>query len=159
MKFLLAPWRWAFLSKPCARSGCVFCNAVSREDPDDLILYQGRHMFVILNKFPYSTGHLMVVPYAHLASPEYIPAEGVEEMWALLNRAIGILRTCFSPEGFNVGMNIGGPAGAGIPGHVHLHLVPRWPGDANFMATTAGTRVVSYDIRQVVDIMRKEFAS
>lgn len=157
MKFLHAPWRWSFLSRPCGQRGCVFCRAVEENDPDDLVIHRGRHNYVILNKYPYSTGHLMVVPYAHVALPDDLHRDASGEMWTLMVRSRRALEKCFSPEGFNVGVNMGAAAGAGIKDHVHMHVVPRWRGDSNFMAVTGDTRVVSYDIREVTRLLREEW--
>jgi len=160
MKFLHAPWRWSFLSRPpCSHGECVFCNLLEKDDPDDLMIHRGKHLFVILNKYPYSTGHLMVVPYDHLALPDHLSADAAREMWSLLIQSRQTLARCFSPEGFNLGMNINDVAGAGVRNHVHMHVVPRWKGDANFMAIAANTRVVSYDIREVTAILRREWAA
>lgn len=135
----------------------MFCRAVEENDPDDLIVYRGDHNFVILNKYPYSTGHLMVVPYAHVSLPDGLSRDASKEMWSFMLRARMALEKCFSPDGFNMGMNLGAAAGAGIKDHVHLHIVPRWRGDANFMAVTGDTRVMSYDIKEVTRLLREEW--
>ncbi|MEN8223607.1 MAG: HIT domain-containing protein, partial [Acidobacteriota bacterium] len=107
--------------------------------------------------YPYSSGHLMIVPFKHISSPEKISPGSSVELWGLMNRAINILKNNFSPDGFNIGMNIGGAAGAGIKEHVHLHIVPRWSGDSNFMGVIGETKVVSYDINVIYDTLRREF--
>ncbi len=157
MKFLLAPWRWDFISSADKKRGCVFCKVSKKVTPESLICYLGKEVFVILNKYPYNSGHLMVVPYAHMDSPEKLSIEISKEMWGLMNKAVGILKRNFNPDGFNVGMNIGGSAGAGVRGHIHLHIVPRWNGDSNFMGVLAGTKVVSYDIIKIHEIIKNEF--
>ena len=157
MKFLSAPWRWDFISRLVRAKGCVFCNALKLPPDESLICYRGEKYFVILNKYPYNTGHLMIVPYSHLDSPDKIPPEDSVEMWALMNKAMDILKRSFSPVGFNMGMNIGRAAGAGVKDHCHLHIVPRWDGDANFMPIIGATDVVSYDINTIFSILQKEF--
>lgn len=158
MKFLSAPWRWDFISKISKKKGCVFCDALKMPDDDALICHRGRDFFVILNKYPYNTGHLMIVPYEHLGSPDQIPPETAMEMWELSNHAIAILKRSFNPMGFNLGMNLGGVAGAGVKDHIHLHIVPRWNGDANFMPVIGGVKVLSYDMETVYETLKKEFS-
>ncbi|MCK5003752.1 MAG: HIT domain-containing protein [Candidatus Aminicenantes bacterium] len=158
MKFLSAPWRWDFISSSGKKKGCIFCNLPKKLSRDSLICYLGDEFFVILNKYPYSSGHLMIVPYDHINSPEKISPESSIELWNLMNRAISILKKNFSPDGFNIGMNIGGAAGAGIKEHAHLHVVPRWNGDANYMGVIGNTKVVSYDIYHVYEKMKEGFS-
>jgi ATP adenylyltransferase len=153
MKYLSAPWRWDFICGLKKNNGCVFCQAQSKNDSDSLICWRGEKFFIILNKYPYSTGHLMIAPYAHRASPEELPAGELAEMWELTTRTLAMLRKFFNPEGFNIGMNIGKAAGAGVKDHFHLHIVPRWQGDANFMAVVGKTRVLSYDQEKVFNII------
>jgi len=158
MKFLSAPWRWDFISSSGKKKGCIFCELPKKLNRDSLICYLGNEFFVILNKYPYSSGHLMIVPYDHINSPEKISPESSVELWDLMNKAISILKKNFSPDGFNIGMNIGGAAGAGIKEHVHLHVVPRWNGDANYMGVIGDTKVVSYDIYHVYEKIKKGFS-
>jgi len=157
MKFLSAPWRWEFISSLIKKKGCVFCEALTLPENDSLICHRGRDYFVILNKFPYNTAHLMVVPFQHVDSPDKIDAQKTVEMWELMNRSMAIIREQFNPQGFNVGMNIGQVAGAGVKDHWHLHIVPRWGGDANFMPVIGKTRVLSYSIETIFTILRDEF--
>jgi ATP adenylyltransferase len=158
MKFLSAPWRWNFISGHGKEGGCVFCRALEGDDRDSLVCHRGEKFFVMLNKFPYSSGHLMVAPRAHVPSPEKMAAGELLEMWELAQRSLHILRENFRPEGFNIGMNIGKAAGAGVQDHFHLHIVPRWQGDANFMATIGETKVLSYDLETVFTAVRSAFA-
>ena len=131
---------------------CVFCEALAEnDDAKNLIVHRGQHCFVILNLFPYSNGHLMVVPFAHVDSVEGMTLESLSEMMALSQHGLGVLRAAYSPQAFNLGINIGGPAGAGVPGHVHLHLVPRWGGDTNFMSVLANTRVIPEALSQTYE--------
>ncbi len=158
MKFLPAPWRWNFISGLIKSDGCVFCRALEKKDQDSLVCFRGKKFFVLLNHYPYSTGHIMVAPMAHVSSPEGMGADELQEMWDLTNRSLVILKENFHPEGFNIGMNIGQAAGAGIKDHFHQHVVPRWPGDANFMATIGAIRVMSYDLDTVFTAIRSAFA-
>jgi len=122
---------------------CVFCNEMSRPDgPENLIVYRGRRAFVILNRFPYTSGHLMIVPFNHQASLEHLDAETRAEIMELTAQSMVILRRVYQPHGFNIGVNIGEAAGAGVLDHVHLHVVPRWVGDTNFMSSLSSTRVL-----------------
>ncbi|MFH2107963.1 MAG: HIT domain-containing protein [Chrysiogenia bacterium] len=158
MKYLSAPWRWEFISNFKKNIGCVFCQALSKEDHDSLICYRGNKFFIILNKYPYSTGHLLITPNAHIAAPEEMTATDLLEMWQLTNRSLTILKTSFHPDGFNIGMNIGNAAGAGVKDHFHQHIVPRWQGDANFMAVVGDTRLLSYDLETVFNTLRSAFS-
>lgn len=157
MKFLAAPWRWEFISSLIKKKGCVFCNALQLPAKESLICFRGQYFFVILNKYPYNTAHLMVVPYDHIDSPEKISSKKTIEMWELMNQGINIIKDQFNPHGFNIGMNIGHVAGAGVKDHVHLHIVPRWNGDSNFMPVIGKTRVLSYSIEDIFDILYREF--
>jgi ATP adenylyltransferase len=157
MKFLSAPWRWKFISSLIKKKGCIFCEALKLPANDSLVCYRGKDYFVILNKFPYNTAHLMIVPYEHVDSPEKIEPQKTVEMWELMNRSTKILTEQFHPQGFNIGMNIGQAAGAGVKDHVHLHIVPRWNGDANFMPVVGKTRVLSYSIETIFEILLREF--
>jgi len=158
MKFLSAPWRWAFVSALGKNGGCIFCQALAQDDGESLICCRGEKFFVMLNRYPYSSGHLLVAPIAHLASPEQLPAGELQEMWELTNRSLIALKENFHPDGFNIGMNIGKAAGAGVKDHFHQHVVPRWQGDANFMAVTGETRVLSFDQEMVLAALRAAFA-
>ncbi len=138
-----------------SESRCIFCDKPKEDrDAENLILHRGQHAYVILNLYPYNNGHFMVVPYAHVASPEQLPTPTLAEMMELLNRGLAALRKVYAPQAFNVGMNIGAAAGAGIAAHVHLHAVPRWAGDTNFMTVAAGTRVIPEDLRVTWQRMR-----
>ncbi len=143
MDYLWSPWRYSFISKGRPAGGCVFCEiAADHDDAARFVLRRARFNFVILNLYPYNTGHLMVVPYAHLATLESAPEETAAEMFRLTRESERHLRTVYKPEGINIGMNIGACAGAGIAGHIHMHALPRWLGDANFMSVIGETRVL-----------------
>jgi ATP adenylyltransferase len=133
----------SYIQSNKTEDGCAFCNELAKEDgPENLIVHRGKYNFVILNRYPYTSGHLMVVPYEHLPSIEELDADTRSEMMELGNRCLGVLRDCVKSQGFNLGLNIGDAGGAGILDHVHLHIVPRWIGDTNFMSSLGETRVV-----------------
>jgi len=144
MKRLFSPWRLRYVASASRRErGCVFCRAArGRGDRGSLVVARGRTHYVILNKYPYNNGHLMIVPREHLASPAQAEPESLAEMMALAVRCEAALRAAYRPSGINLGMNLGRSAGAGIEDHYHLHVVPRWDGDTNFMTVVHDTRVV-----------------
>lgn len=158
MKFLSAPWRWEFITNISKQKDCLFCRVHKENSDDSLICFRGKQYFIILNKYPYSTGHLMIVPYKHFSSPDKIAAGDSVEMWELLNKSIEILKRHLHPDGFNIGMNIGKAAGAGIKDHFHMHVVPRWAGDANFMSVLGETKVMSYRIDDIRNILKRDLA-
>jgi|SRR5882672_4709489 len=158
MDSLFAPWRYSYLVEEKAPGGCVFCAALSGAGgADDLIVHRGVHNFAILNLFPYNNGHLMVVPNAHLASPMASTVEQRAEMAELSAIGEEVLRETYRPDGLNLGMNLGRAAGAGIEEHFHLHIVPRWAGDTNFMTVLAGTRVIPEDLRATRERVSRGF--
>ena len=143
MKHLWSPWRMEYIQDHSRVSGCIFCEAwAGSDDEHTLLIHRGQSAFVILNRFPYTSGHLMVVPITHVPTLEEVPLPTLTEVMALTQTALTVLRQVYRPQAFNVGANIGELAGAGIAEHVHLHVVPRWAGDTNFMATLAETRVL-----------------
>ena len=143
MDYLWTPWRYAYVSTAEKASTCVFCDAVQAGDAAKvLIVHRGQHCFVILNAYPYTPGHVMIVPYAHLDELRKLPPEAASEMMALSQRMESVLRDLYHPDGINLGMNIGKAAGAGIAGHIHMHVLPRWVADANFMSVVGETRVL-----------------
>jgi ATP adenylyltransferase len=149
MEFVWSPWRYDYITSvgKTTTTSCVFCIGEDRAlDADRLIVHRGSHNFVILNLFPYTSGHLMVAPYAHTARFEDALPEQVAEMMTLAQRGIKALKELYRPEGFNIGLNLGHCAGAGIREHFHLHVVPRWIGDANFMGITGETRVLPEEL-------------
>jgi ATP adenylyltransferase len=158
MKFLSAPWRWDFITgKISNKGGCVLCAAQKKQTQESLVCFIGQSAYVILNRYPYNSGHLMVVPNQHTDSPLNLDSQVTGEVWELMKRSVEVLKKCFNPDGFNIGMNLGRAAGAGIEAHCHLHIVPRWQGDSNFMAAIAGTDVHSFDIRKIYEIIYNEF--
>ena len=143
MEYLWSPWRMRYITNHETSPECVFCEAARQEDgPANLIVARGDHAYIIMNRYPYTSGHVMVVPYAHQASFEQLDGESRAEIMELLARVMQVVRAVYAPEGFNVGANIGSAAGAGIADHVHFHVVPRWGGDTNFMSSLASTRVL-----------------
>ena len=144
MDYLWTPWRFQYVTAASQPDqDCIFCYADSQNrDRELLVLHRARFCFVILNRFPYSAGHLMLVPYRHFALLEDASAEELNEIFQLAARCQKVLREIYSADGFNLGMNLGRTAGAGVVGHIHLHLLPRWEGDANFMTVIGETRVL-----------------
>jgi ATP adenylyltransferase len=140
--------------------GCVFCNAQTKTDSEtNLVAFRGDHAFVILNLYPYTSGHLMVVPFEHIATLEELNPVTRAEMMELTSQCMSVLRKIYRPQAFNMGANIGEAAGAGVPGHVHIHIVPRWGGDTNFMSTLGETRVLPEAIEDTYRRVREEFSS
>jgi ATP adenylyltransferase len=147
MRNLFTPWRYAYLSGGRREKGCVFCRAArSSDDATSLVVHRGRHNYIILNRYPYNSGHLMIVPYLHLGDLARGTPAQLREMMVLAARCETILKRVYRIHGLNLGMNLGSPAGAGISGHIHLHLVPRWNGDTNFMTVVGRTRVTPEDL-------------
>jgi ATP adenylyltransferase len=143
MERLWAPWRLEYVQSADKQDGCVFCRAAeSTDDAEELVVHRGEHAFVLLNKFPYASGHLLVAPYRHGLNFDDLDDDEVLEIHRLGAQGLEALRATYGPEGFNLGWNIGRIAGAGIPDHGHLHVVPRWAGDTNFMPVLADVRVI-----------------
>lgn len=142
MKKLWAPWRVEYIKSEKA-AGCIFCQKPEENrDRQNYILFRGKANFVILNTYPYNPGHLMVAPFRHLASLDDLTDKELFEHFDLVRRSAGAIREAYQPQGFNIGMNLGRVAGAGVEGHVHTHIVPRWNGDTNFMPVLSDTRVL-----------------
>jgi ATP adenylyltransferase len=158
MGILWTPWRMAYLrsNEPLSEE-CIFCAKPRSEDAAVHILHRGRLCYVILNRFPYNNGHLMVVPYVHEPSLEGLDAQTVAEFMALTQLSLQVLREAYNPQGFNVGMNIGEVAGAGVAGHVHLHVVPRWGGDTSYITTIGATRTIPEWLDQTYERLRPLF--
>ncbi|MBX3048750.1 MAG: HIT domain-containing protein [Anaerolineales bacterium] len=148
MKRLFSPWRKPYIEREKTQEqACVFCLALQQTDgPDNLIVHRGQHAFVMLNRFPYTSGHLMTLPNTHLADLEELTPAARAELFELANTAIGVLRGVYAPGGFNLGANLGAAAGAGIAEHLHLHVLPRWNGDTNFISTLGQTRVLPEEL-------------
>lgn len=160
MDKLWAPWRMEYIKDIDSHDeGCIFCQKPQeKKDRDNLILFRGKLNFVIINKYPYNNGHLMVVPYQHFSDCEKLDNASALEMWELIMKCKQILEKAFHPQGFNIGMNIGRIAGAGIDQHVHMHIVPRWNGDTNFMPVISATKVISQGIYETYDALSGYFS-
>jgi ATP adenylyltransferase len=146
----------AYIESHNQEPGCLLCNRLAEADgPENLVLHRAKHAFVILNRYPYTTGHMMIVPFHHRASLEDLEPEVLAEMMVLAARALVVLRRAYGAKAFNVGANIGEAAGAGVVGHVHMHVLPRWPGDTNFMTTMAETRVIPASLESTYDRLHR----
>jgi|SRR5579859_5605083 len=158
MKRLWAPWRMEYITDE-PRPGCLFCRV--RDEPDDedsrLVLWRTRSAIVILNKFPYNSGHAMVAPSVHKASLEDLTDEEMSGFMRSVQRTISVLKSTVQPDGLNIGANLGRAAGAGIPDHVHLHVVPRWNGDTNFMPVLADIKMVNEHLLTTAERLRPIF--
>jgi ATP adenylyltransferase len=145
--YLWTPWRYQYVTKGDAPAGCVFCTAAAAaDDRRNLIVHRAKHNFIILNRFPYTNGHVMVVPFQHVSSLLDLAEEALLEMMRLARGCEKHLRATYRPDGLNIGINLGQSAGAGVADHVHMHVLPRWIGDTNFMTVTGETRVMPEDL-------------
>jgi ATP adenylyltransferase len=160
---LFAPWRYEYLVSDKSSAPCFLCEAVAASSPDEerarLVVHRGRRVFVILNRYPYTNGHVMVAPFDHVARLSESDAATREELIHTVARAESILRNAYSADGLNVGINLGSAAGAGLAEHYHVHVVPRWKGDTNFMTVAGDVRVVPETPEQTLDRLRPLFAS
>jgi len=158
---LWSPWRARYIASgaDAQTSGCIFCLMANDPDHDEtnFVLHRAQHAFVVLNLYPYITGHLMIVPYLHTSEFDSVAKEITDEMMDLAKRSQTALREVYSPAGFNMGMNLGTAAGAGIADHMHIHLLPRWSGDTNFMTTVAESRVLPEDLETTYSKLRPHF--
>lgn len=147
MDHLWSPWRYRYVSSGDAEDGCLFCRVAAESDDQKnfVVLRAGRNL-VMLNRYPYTSGHVMIAPYQHVSTMEGADPGALGEMMSLAQRMETVLRGIYKPDGLNLGMNIGRSAGAGIAGHIHMHLLPRWHGDVNFMTAIAETRVLPEDL-------------
>ena len=143
MDYLFTPWRYAYITQADKTTECLFCASIqAKDDAKALIVHRAQHCFVMLNAFPYTAGHVMVVPYSHVDELQKLSAPAAQEMMALTQRLEGILRETYKPDGLNLGMNLGKAAGAGVAGHIHMHVLPRWIADANFVSVIGETRII-----------------
>jgi ATP adenylyltransferase len=158
MDYLWTPWRYRYIADPHKDDGCIFCDAVTAgDDAKALIVLRGVKSYIILNAFPYTTGHLMVVPYVHVADLAAVEHDTLAEMMLLAQKAKSALEHTYHPDGYNLGMNLGRAAGAGVTGHLHLHVLPRWSGDANFMTVVGETRVEPEELSTTYAKLKKAF--
>lgn len=152
MERLWTPWRMAYVKDVARLDGCIFCELPAQQtDRENLILARGEKTFVIMNKFPYNSGHLIVSGYRHCAKYEELSPQEHADSAAWTARCLRALSEVYAPDGFNIGVNQGRPAGAGIPDHLHTHIVPRWAGDANFMTTVGETKVLPEALHETYD--------
>jgi ATP adenylyltransferase len=158
LEHLWSPWRLQYVIGSKTKPGCVFCGPARIAEPDSLIVHEGKTGYVILNLYPYNNGHLMIVPWRHEPTLAGLTAEEMNELGRLTQLSERALREAFRLDGINVGVNLGQAAGAGIIEHVHVHLVPRWSGDANFMTVVGQTRVLPETLEQTAARMRPIFA-
>lgn len=157
-KMIWAPWRANFvLGKK--EKGCVFCRRFKMKDSlKNLVLYRGEKCFVILNKYPYNSGHTLIVPNRHIGQIENLTKKESQEFFELTQNTVKLIKKCLKPNSLNLGMNLGKSSGAGIPGHLHIHVVPRWIGDTNFMPVIGKTNVISIPLEPIYKSLKKEFA-
>ncbi len=143
MDYLWTPWRYAYVTSGGKVSGCVFCDLPKEGDDAKVgIVHRGQHCYAMLNAYPYTAGHVMVVPFAHLDELQKLPVAAAHEMMDLTQRMESVLRSLYTPDGINLGMNVGKAAGAGVAGHIHMHVLPRWMADANFISVVGETRLL-----------------
>lgn len=155
MKLIFAPWRIEYIRSP-KHDGCIFCDfPKENRDKERLILYRGEKAFVIMNNYPYNPGHVMIAPYRHIGNLEDLSDEELLEIMKLAQLMVKAIKKAMKPEGFNMGFNIGRVAGAGIEGHIHMHIVPRWNGDTNFMPVLANTKVIPQAIKDSYGELKK----
>lgn len=162
MDYLWTPWRYQYMSQVTAggQPACIFCDAAARKDDENtLVAYRGAKTFVILNRFPYTSAHIMIVPYAHVAELTLCDPGALSEMMQLAQRLESIYKTNYKPDGMNLGMNLGRAAGAGVAGHLHLHLLPRWFGDSNFMTVACESRVHPEDLQVTYSRLKSALAT
>ncbi len=163
MRTLWAPWRAEYIrcaigQHSTARRDCLFCRLLkAKDDRKNLILHRGRRAFVVMNRFPYNNGHVMVAPNRHTADLESLSAVEGAELFKLVQKSLAVLRQGLKPHGFNVGANLGRVAGAGVAGHLHVHIVPRWLGDVNFMPLLSETKVISEHLTETYDRLKHQF--
>jgi ATP adenylyltransferase len=158
MDYLWTPWRYAYITEAKADPRCVFCDKQKeKDDRTSWLVYRGKHCYVCLNAFPYTSGHVMVIPYEHLDELQKLPEAAAQEMMALCQRTETALHHLYRPDGINLGMNLGAAAGAGVAGHIHMHVLPRWVADANFMTVVGETRILPETLETTWQRMRQEF--
>ena len=160
MDYLWTPWRYRYITDATKDDRCIFCDALALgDDTKSFILFRGQKSFVILNRFPYTAGHVMIVPFEHVAELAGCDRETLAEMMQLAQRVQAALAANYRPEGYNLGMNLGRCAGAGVTGHLHLHVLPRWTGDTNFMTAVGETRIEPEELSVTYEKLRRALAA
>lgn len=154
LEILWNPWRYEYVSKARLYEKCILCELPKKGDDESYIIHRGRRCYVLLNAYPYNTGHLMVSPYNHVGCLTNLDNDELNEMMELVRRTIVVLKNALNPDGFNVGLNIGRAAGAGVPDHVHIHVVPRWVGDTNFMAIIGGVKTLPTALKETYSLLK-----
>lgn len=158
MNILPAPWRYDYITQPHAKdAGCPFCNIPMEEDRARGVIYRSTTCFVLLNAYPYSSGHVMILPYRHVPSLLDLTEEEAQDFQTLQRRVLRCLQSALNPQGFNLGINLGAAAGAGVAGHLHCHIVPRWHGDSNFMQVTAATSVIPLSLDRAWELFKEHW--
>ena len=158
MEKLWAPWRMSYIKNAKKEKGCLFCRVLkSKKDKANLVLLRSKHSFAVLNLYPYNNGHLMASPKRHVSSIELLNDDEICDLFNTVKKAKLLLEAALKPEGYNIGLNEGRAAGAGIVGHMHVHIVPRWNGDTNFMTTTSETRILPQTLKQTYDLLSPEY--
>jgi len=159
MDFLWTPWRYAYVVSSNKSPACPFCEAFQRSDDRNTgVMYRAQHCFIIINTFPYTSGHVMIVPNQHLDELIKLPRETAQEMMALAQRMEGVLREVYQPDGINLGINVGKAAGAGVAGHIHMHVLPRWVADSNFMTVVGETRMLPESLETTYDRLKAKLS-
>ncbi len=158
MDFLFTPWRYAYVTGADKARECLFCRVAGRQnDRENLVVHRAEHCFIMLNAFPYTSGHVMVVPYPHTDQLQKLPAAAAHELMDLTQKMEGVLRELYHPDGLNLGMNLGKAAGAGVAGHIHMHALPRWVADSNFMTVVGETRVLPESLEITYERIKARF--
>lgn len=153
MNRLWAPWRINYVGKKKKKGGCVFCQA-KKSPPNDYVIFKTTKSICLLNRYPYNNGHLMICPLRHVRDISLLSKDETQDIFESLNKAKKLLQKTLKPQGYNIGLNMGAAAGAGITGHLHLHIVPRWFGDTNFMPSASGTKVISQSLDELAKRLR-----
>lgn len=160
MDYLWTPWRYAYVTAGGKATGCIFCDLPKAGDDAKMrIVYRGRFCYIVLNTYPYTPGHVMIVPFAHLDELQKLPVEAAHEMMDLSQKIEQVLRQLYTPDGVNLGMNIGKAAGAGVAGHIHMHVLPRWVADANFVSVVGETRILPESLDTTYQRIREAMQS